>query len=125
MSESAPKQMAIPQVAEVPYYPMGKFLIIKTVSVTAVTVALALLQAWASTSSYKSDHPAGFFIGVLHGALMPAALPGLLTGHDLPIYASNNLGRAYNIGYILGINACGTVFFSVALWRPHNLKWKR
>ena len=45
----------------------------------------------------------------MEGALMPAALPGLLMGHDLPIYAVNNTGRGYRIGYILGLNTCGYV----------------
>ena len=39
---------------------------------------------------------------------MPAALPGLVGGNDLPIYAPNNLGRPYKIGYIVGLNTCGT-----------------
>jgi hypothetical protein len=52
---------------------------------------------------------------------MPTALPALLMGNDLPIYAPNNVGRAYNIGYIFGINACGMLFFGVGFWRPKDL----
>ena len=48
---------------------------------------------------------------------MPAALPGLLLGQNLPIYAPNNSGRAYNIGYIFGINTCGTLFFGISFWQ--------
>ena len=51
---------------------------------------------------------------------MPAALPGLLMGNDLPIYAPNNSGRAYKIGYILGLNSCGTCFFGIAFWQPRR-----
>jgi len=80
-------------------------------------VVLGLAHGWAASRTYKPDFAAGFHTGVLHGILMPAALPGLLTGHNLPIYAPNNSGRAYNIGYIFGINACGTVFFGVAFWQ--------
>jgi hypothetical protein len=47
---------------------------------------------------------------------MPAALPALLSGKDLPIYAPRNEGRPYNIGYILGINSCGTLFFGIGFW---------
>jgi len=53
---------------------------------------------------------------------MPAALPGLVGGKDLPIYAPNNEGRAYKIGYILGLNTCGTMFFGVAFWQPRRRK---
>ena len=53
---------------------------------------------------------------------MPAALPDLLGGKDVPIYAPNNEGRAYKIGYILGLNGCGTFFFGVAFWQPRRRK---
>jgi len=51
---------------------------------------------------------------------MPAALPALLMGKDVPIYAPANVGRLYKIGYILGINICGTVFFGVAMWKSRK-----
>ena len=35
----------------------------------------------------RSGRPAGFRQGMLHGALMPCALPNLLLGHDVSIYA--------------------------------------
>jgi len=41
-------------------------------------------------------------------------------GQDLPIYAPNNSGRLYNIGYIFGINTCGFLFFGVGFWRPRR-----
>ena len=62
-------------------------------------------------------------MGVLHGMLMPAALPGLLMGNDLPIYAPNNTGRTYNIGYAFGVNCCGTLFFGISFWQPR--RWRR
>jgi hypothetical protein len=70
----------------------------------------------ASACLYRPGRVAGFHLGLVHGALMPAALPALLIGRDCPIYANNNKGRLYNIGFILGINACGTVFFGCAFW---------
>jgi len=90
-----------------------------------LTLVLVFLQAWAAPRFYRPDRTAGFYVGLLEGALMPAALPGLLAGHDLPIYAPNNSGRPYNIGYIFGINACGTLFFGVAFWRPRGVRFKR
>ncbi|MGB7769395.1 MAG: hypothetical protein WBN22_11160 [Verrucomicrobiia bacterium] len=88
-----------------------------------LTVILGLAQAWAASRCYKPEHVAGFHMGLLHGMLMPAALPGMLMGNDPPIYAPNNSGRPYKIGYILGLNTCGTVFFGVAFWRPRS--WRR
>ena len=85
-----------------------------------VLVLLGLLfgfgHGWAASRYYGPERVAGFHMGVLHGALMPAALPALLAGKDLPIYAPKNEGRPYNIGFILGINFCGTLFFGVGFW---------
>lgn len=57
--------------------------------------------------------PAGFGRGVWHGAIMPFALPKLLAGQNVAIYAVSNTGRTYNLGYITGINLCGLIFFGL------------
>ena len=125
MIDSVSKQEAVAQVPAEPHYSLLKFILNKSVAMTVLTLALALLQGWAAPRFYKPERTAGFRMGILQGALMPAALPGLLLGHDLPIYAPNNSGRGYNIGYILGINACGTLFFGVAFWHPRGVKFRR
>lgn len=80
-----------------------------------VTLLLALTVGWTSSTAMKWDAtfttPAGFGRGLLHGALMPLAWPTLLTGHDQSIYAPTNSGRTYKLGYSLGVNACGLLFF--------------
>jgi hypothetical protein len=83
-------------------------------------LTLCFTYDWASTRCYQPDFVAGFRTGLLEGALMPAALPGLLGGKDLPIFAPNNVGRGYKIGYILGLNTCGTFFYGVAFWQPRR-----
>ena len=92
----------------------------------AILVLLSLLlgvgHGWAASRLYSPTRLAGFHTGVLEGILMPAALPSLLLGKDLPIYAPNNIGRGYNIGFLLGINFCGMVFFGIAFWRPRK-RW--
>ena len=95
-------------------------IIIKFIALTMITLALGFTQHWASNRYYQPERVAGFGTGLLEGALMPAALPGLLGGQDLPIYAPNNIGRGYKIGYILGLNTCGTFFFGVAFWQPRK-----
>lgn len=112
--------MAISDVAAPVPFSKKKLIIVKIIALTALTAALGITQGWASSRLYKPDHKAGFHMGLLEGALMPAALPGLLMGQDLPIYAPNNSGRAYNIGYILGINTCGTFFFGIAFFQPQK-----
>jgi len=101
-----------------------QFIIIKCLAMAVFVWVLANLQGWAAKNSYKPENVADFKMGILHGILMPAAFPALVAGHDMPIYASNNTGRNYKIGYILGLNTCGTMFFAIAFWHPRGLKWK-
>ena len=61
--------------------------------------------------------PAGFGLGMLHGALMPAALPNLLAGFDVQIYAVSNTGLPYKLGYAMGVNVCGFFFFGILFWQ--------
>jgi hypothetical protein len=83
---------------------------------TIYVMILAMCQGWATKNSYKPEQCADFKVGLMHGFLMPASFPGLLAGHDLPIYAPNNNGRDYKVGFILGLNGSGTVFFGMAYW---------
>ncbi|MDE3066075.1 MAG: hypothetical protein KGJ60_00845 [Verrucomicrobiota bacterium] len=118
MAKSVSDQITVPRTAASIRLARAKAIAVKIIGLTVLALALGLAQNWATARYYKSDRVAGFYTGILHGMLMPAALPGLLLGKDLTIYASNNSGRAYNIGYILGVNACGTLFFGLAFWQP-------
>jgi len=40
-------------------------------------------------------------------------LPALLLGQDAFIFATHHLGRSYKLGYTLGVNLCGAVFFGL------------
>jgi hypothetical protein len=82
-----------------------------------VAVILGWFYGWASPWAFPREHRAGFGYGMLHGALMPMALPSLVMGKDVDIYTMNNSGRPYKLGYIAGINLCGLVFFGSAFWR--------
>jgi hypothetical protein len=101
-----------------PVWSRKKEIVVKFIVLTVLTALLGLAQGWTATHSYKPDQDAGFHMGLLHGFLMPAALPGLLLGKDPPIYAPSNSGRPYKIGYLFGINSCGTIFFGISFWRP-------
>jgi hypothetical protein len=113
-------EMAKRQFSDRPNHSTIKKLAIKIGLLTVLGAGLGLTQGWAAARTYSPDRLAGFEMGLLHGVLMPAALPGLLTGHYLPIYATNNSGRSYNIGYIFGINACGTLFFGISFWQQQR-----
>ena len=90
----------------------------KALTLAVVTLVFGWFYGWASPWAFPKDRVAGFKYGVLHGALMPLSLPTLLIGKDVPIYAPDNSGRSYKIGYICGINACGLLFFGAAFRRP-------
>ncbi len=74
---------------------------------------------WSARRS-RPDQPAGFWWGMLHGALMPAALPTLFFGKDVTIYAPHNRGIPYKLGYTMGVNGCGALFFGMAFWKPRK-----
>ena len=85
-----------------------------------VTALFGWAYGWASSRAFPKDKTFGFGYGMLHGGLMPLALPSLLLGRDVEIYAADNSGRPYKIGYICGINACGLAFFGPLFWRPRR-----
>jgi hypothetical protein len=84
----------------------------------AATVVLGWAFAWAQSGTYSPDRKVGFWIGLVHGAVMPAALPCLLAGKDVPMFAPNNTGRNYKLGYVFGINCSGIVFFGLSFRPP-------
>ena len=92
----------------------------KVVTFVLLGLLLGFAYDWAAPRFYGPESAPGFRMGMLHGALMPTALFSLLLGKDVPIYATHSTGRIYKIGYIVGINLCGLVFFGSAFWRPRE-----
>ena len=90
------------------------------------TLLAAAFVGWlvhqAVSALDRSQSPAGFGRGMIQGALMPAALPNLLAGDDVAIYAPNNTGVSYKLGYTLGVNVCGAIFFGIFFWRLNRLR---
>jgi hypothetical protein len=95
----------------------------------AVLVLVAFAIGWTlnriEVALERRNQPAGFFRGVLQGALMPMALPNLAVGQDVAIYAHNNTGRFYKMGYTMGVNACGLIFFGFFFWRVRRMRGGR
>jgi hypothetical protein len=57
------------------------------------------------TSSY------GFFSGIVHGLVFPVALIGKLFGVDTGLYALNNSGFFYWLGFLIGFGPLGIGVF--------------
>lgn len=84
---------------------------------------IGLILHFVARRAHQLSGPAGFQAGALHGALMPLALPNLLIGDDVKIYASDNTGRPYKLGYTAGVNGCGLLFFGLFFWRVN--RWRK
>jgi hypothetical protein len=99
-------------------------LIITFVIWTLVMFGVGMILDGSARADLHQDQPAGFGLGMVHGALMPLALPRLATGGDVAIYARNNTGRSYHLGYTLGVNLCGAIFFGFSFWW-YSRAWRR
>lgn len=100
--------------------------LLRIVSRIAVVLAIGFVIGWTlnrvAESLERSERPAGFVRGVVQGALMPMAMPNLVVGRDVVIYATRNTGRSYRLGYTVGVNGCGLIFFGVFFWRLRRLR---
>lgn len=90
--------------------------------IVVVSVVIGFLFRQSARMANADPAPAGFARGLVHGALMPIALPNLLVGNDVTIYAANNTGLRYKLGYTCGVNGCGAIFFGLLYWRLHRLR---
>jgi len=115
MAAPAPKPSPSPSRG-----PWVKRLTVKVATLVVLGLVFGYAYAWAAPRLYGPERVSGFRLGVLHGALMPIALPSLLLGKDVPIYAPSKAGRTYKLGYIAGINLCGLLFFGLAFRRPRK-----
>lgn len=78
-----------------------------------IAVAIGTLTGALARHEARRTTPAGFPAGLLHGAAMPCMLPALALGHDAFVFATQHSGRPYKLGYTLGVNLCGAVFFGL------------
>lgn len=114
-STQAEAERAVP-----PYRKLLVRILLFLIAANCIGLALHYSQRFAQTGQ-----PAGFARGVLHGALMPLALPNLLVGQDVDIYAPQNTGRTYKLGYTVGVDVCGSIFFGFFFWRFSRWRKKR
>lgn len=74
-----------------------------------VPVALVLLAACAPSgnpvpaSELAQGAPAGFLLGLWHGAILFVTFVISLFSDAVGIYEANNTGWPYNLGYVLGV----------------------
>ena len=97
-------------------------ILIRTLTIAAVAITLGWFVQRSSALLDRDASPAGFARGMLHGAIMPMAMPNLLIGQEVTIYAPSNTGRLYKLGYTAGVNACGLLFFGYFFWRVNRAR---
>jgi hypothetical protein len=89
-------------------------------------LCLGLVIGWtlnkAAAALERREAPAGLIHGIVQGALMPMSMPNLAIGKDVTIYAAKNTGRTYKLGYTMGVNGCGLIFFGCFFYRLRKLK---
>jgi hypothetical protein len=108
MPEAAPRKSAVRRVGNIIY---------RVAFIIALAFSIGLLLNKISAHFERDSQPAGLFRGMLQGALMPMSMPNLLLGKDVIIYSEKNSGRSYKLGYTLGTNTCGAIFFGLFFWR--------
>lgn len=104
-------------------WPRRIFVVVRSVLVFAVVgFTIGWLLNRLNSHFESRPEPAGFPRGLVQGALMPIAMPNLLFGQDVAIYATRNTGRTYRLGYTMGVNGCGLLFFGLFFWRVRRMK---
>ena len=60
-----------------------------------------------ANSRYKLPYaePAGFFSGLWHGMIAPIVFIVSLFAEGVRVYETNNKGRRYDFGFLLGVGA--------------------
>jgi hypothetical protein len=101
----------------------GRQILTRVFMILVVATIFSYATTFVTAESEKCSGPAGFSRGLLHGAMMPGAMMNLLIGRDVSIYAQENTGRTYKLGYTAGVNGCGALFFGFFFWRIN--RWRK
>jgi hypothetical protein len=80
----------------------------KKQNLTASILLLFIACTIVSCAPAKgTDSEYGFFSGIWHGFIFVFSLIGKLFGADVGLYAENNSGFFYWLGFIIGIGGLG------------------
>lgn len=83
----------------------------RVLTAAAVVVGASLLLAACAaganpelaTAPPGSDAPAGFWLGLWHGAIIPVTFVISLFNDNVSVYEVHNSGNWYDFGFVLGI----------------------
>lgn len=78
--------------------------------VTFLLLLVMFMSSCAKTEPVEPcmfGHTYGFFGGLLHGIIAPFGLVGMIFWEDVEMYAPNNNGIWYALGFLLGSGGWG------------------
>jgi len=78
----------------------------KNLAIALLLILLTINLTSCAPSGYESGE-AGFISGLWHGFIIVFSILGKLFGFDIGIYALNNTGFFYWLGFIIGIGGFG------------------
>src|SRR5687768_12461914 len=94
---AAPAENPVPR-------PLVVRLLRRVAGILVAGIIIGAVLHFVARRVHDASVPNGFKAGLVHGALMPLALPNLAVGDDVTIYAASNTGRLYKLGYTVGVN---------------------
>jgi hypothetical protein len=89
---------------------MEKVKLIKPVQIFLLFAGLILISGCAQREDIElclKGHTYGFFGGVWHGFIAPFDFIGMLFNEKITMYAQNNNGGLYALGFLLGSGGWG------------------
>jgi hypothetical protein len=89
---------------------MKTFLSKKKLLFAIMLISLVALSGCANNESVKqclAGHTYGFFGGLWHGFIAPFDFIGMLFNEKIAMYAQNNNGGLYALGFLLGSGGWG------------------
>jgi len=89
---------------------MKKFISQRNLMIMIILPVLILLTGCAHNESVKlclTGHTYGFFGGLWHGFIAPFDFIGMLFNEKITMYAQNNNGGLYALGFLLGSGGWG------------------
>jgi hypothetical protein len=82
----------------------------KRITFLLLILSVVLLSGCADSESVEqclTGHQYGFFGGLWHGFIAPFDFIGMLFNEDIAMYAQNNNGGLYALGFLMGSGGWG------------------
>jgi hypothetical protein len=79
----------------------------RSILFSLILIVLILTSCFPQSEAIVDIEPAGFWLGLWHGAIVLLSFFVSLFNDDVVIYAIKNTGHFYDLGFVLGLGAFG------------------